>query len=683
MAGAWDRRKPPDDRQPNRSIDYSDPFGAVLDVTGDNSPLARIYKVIYGLARIFGLTSLIDLITAQDDGTFNPAQIALEFFRNMLKPQTWFQALTLLLGIDLDDDEADTNPASVWSNIALSWLKPLNIFADNGLFNTLKTKVSGLFSQLLTGTLFSRVPIAVLTSDSPNLFLGTFTSLAVISDNPKWTFDPAVTRSADGTGSAKTVGNSTLRALRSVPVAVVAGKHIDFAAYVKSLSLTGSGAVRLDLVRFSGTIEAPVQIGIETLAAVNLGTGTHDWTALLKPGWVVPSDGTALIAARLVVEATVTGGSVWFDDVSGYMTDVIEQNWIGGLTQKFLSIFGIFGAGQNISQMQEAWQNLIGLFGFGAPDDVLGALNHTTIWQQIANSKLNPLGIFANLIGGKLPDTQKPAWLQNLTDGIGNLFFRSSNTDLGISNALDSLNGIWGAGQEAQGSADNANIGVQIIRARLDAPGVVGFDEFDYASANTLPADKYSLTSTGPGAGNYGPNGKGQLVWKPSGLAQRVKLYKQTATPLGTDNGAVTGVWSTKIKSPLFSTGYGYLLGRCNSASIQTRIQAAVSDSKAYIQVVNGGTVTTIGASQDVETHDGDVWEFFYGTLTNPYLFWLKQNGTTVMVREDTGHISQYGSDYRQCGLGGLADNYGVIFQIAPPTWNGWTWRDQNLAAAA
>jgi hypothetical protein len=144
----------------------------------------------------------------------------------------------------------------------------------------------------------------------------------------------------------------------------------------------------------------------------------------------------------------------------------------------------------------------------------------------------------------------------------------------------------------------------------------------------------------------------------------------------------VTGVWSTRVKDPLFSDGYGYLLGRVYNANNDSRVQARIDNNTAVIQAVTSGVVTSIGSSIGVDTSDGDVWEFWYGTLTNAYLFWLKQNGNVVMVREDTGRVSLRGPDYRMCGLGGRADNYAGIFQIAPPTWNGWTWRDQNATAA-
>jgi hypothetical protein len=580
-------------------------------------------------------------------------------------------------GIDL------TNPGSILHAIALA-LEDIPVVGDlAALIDRLANggqPVNGLniFGTLLDG-LVSKLSIGVLTDEQPDMEVsGDFGSPASIYDNVKWIRDSTVTASVDGTGSARTFCDGTLRAMRSkTPNSVAAGQKVSVSAKAKTAALTGAGAtLHLDMVRFSGTPDNPTQIGIDVLATWSPGTGDHDWH-LLSADYTIPS-GTTCIARRVVVDATCLGGTVWFDEIRCKPTGKLQLSWMPEAAQKFLSIFNVFGTGGGVEQLQTAWNNLLGVLGLSHADDLQGTPDISSIWSGIANGPIQALGFFANLVGGKLPDSQKPAWLQNLTDGIGNLFHGSSDSNLAIPNALDSLNGMWGTGKTAQSSADNANIGVQIINARLEAPGVVGFDEFDYVNGNTLPSSDYALSSSGPGAGNYGPNGKGQLEWKPSGFLQRQKIYKQTTLPLSSDNGVVTAVWSTRIKDPLFSDGFGYLCGRMFNSNNDTRIQAAIGNNSARIQAVNSGVVAGIGSAVTVDTSDGDVWEFWFGILTNAYKMWLKQNGTTVLSVEDTGHISQVGANYRMCGLGGQADNYAAIFQIPPPTVNGWTWRDQN-----
>lgn len=536
--------------------------------------------------------------------------------------------------------------------------------------------------------------IGALTARRRNLVVsGNFADLASIVDNRKWKFDATVSRTGDDTGSARTIANGTLRALRMKDaVAVAEGQPFKLTTYAKCSSIVTSGpAFHLDVVRFSGDPTDPdslVELGIDRLATLSPGNGSHDW-ALLQGTFTIPA-GTTCVKGRLVVDGNVTAGTVWFDDVKLESTGWLLMEWMPEVVQKFLALFNIFGPGGLIEEVQEAWQNLLSLLHIPDPHGLIGTINPATIWQNIVEFLINPLQFFANLVGGKLPDGQKPQWLIDLTDALSNAASDASDIGTGISNAIAGIGRLLGVGSSAQQSADNANIGVQILNAQMNAVGTVGSDEFDYVSANTLPSGSYALSSLGAGGGNYGPNGAGRLVWKPSGFLTRQKIYKRTDMPLETNNGAVTAVWSTKIKDPLFSDGHGYLCGRMFDSNNDTHIRADIDNNTARIQVVSSGVVTQIGSSASVDTSDGDVWEFWYGTLSNPYVFWLKQNGTLVRFGgntyvEDTGHISGFmlTSNYRMCGFGGQADNYAAVFQIAPPTLNGWTWRDQNLTAVA
>lgn len=543
----------------------------------------------------------------------------------------------------------------------------------NGILNALK----GLLPSFL-----GDISIGSLTAARPNrLVSGSFEDFASIADNPKWQWDSSVTRTVDGTGSARTTAAGVLRALRSrTPVAVSAGQSLEVSSWVKCASLAGSGAAfRLDLVRYSGTPDDPTELGIDTLASVNPGAGSHDWMEL-SDTVTVPS-GTTCVAPRLVVTAAATSGTVWFDDAVLKQTGSILLEWIPEAVTKFLGIFNIFGENGLLEEMGEAWENLLSLLGLGHKTDLLGPINLSAIWANIVEFLINPIGFFANLIDGILPDSQKPQWLSDLTDALSNAAQEVNDVGTGISNAINGIARMLGLTQAAQQSSDTANIGVQIINARLDAVGTVGFDEFDYSNANVLPTDKYALLSDGAGGGHYGPNGKGQVVWKVSGFLERLKIYKRTDMPLESDNGCVTAVWSTRIADPLFSDGYGYLCGRMYDANSDTRLEARIDNNTAVIRVINSGVATGLG-STSVSTANGDVWELWYGTLTDPYVYWLKQNGTTVLTVNDTGHLCHVGADYRMCGFGGRADNYAVIQQISPPVLNGWTWRDQNVSAA-
>lgn len=268
------------------------------------------------------------------------------------------------------------------------------------------------------------------------------------------------------------------------------------------------------------------------------------------------------------------------------------------------------------------------------------------------------------------------AW-HNLLNGISAVFDPISEAiNKTVTDVINAISGIFNVGKAAKLSADNANIGVEKLKAQLSGGG---WDEFDYESANALPSSLYAVTYGGAGAGNYGPNGDGYLVWKPSGGSTREVIYRRTDTTLAEDNGVVTVVWTTKPYSTLFPKSYGYICGRMSLTSNATHVRAKISDSNACIEVVVSGSVTQIGATKDLSISDGDVFELWFGHADHPRRFWLKQNGVTVLTVEDgaaggSGAVSQLGSGYRQVGLGALVNNYLLLFQNPAPSLAGWTW---------
>ena len=266
---------------------------------------------------------------------------------------------------------------------------------------------------------------------------------------------------------------------------------------------------------------------------------------------------------------------------------------------------------------------------------------------------------------------------QSLIDGLANVFGEITDT-LGksVEDSITTIQRVLGVGQSAGLSADNANIGVQAIKAQL-AGG--GSDEFDYSSANVLPSSSYDVYTAGPGGGHYGPDGSGFLVWKPSGAQWREVVYRRNDVTLGSDNGVVTHVWAAKPYDPLFSDAYGYICGRMGS-SFNEHIRASIDNNSARIEVVNGGTVSQIGPTKSLTIKNGDVFEFWFGTIAKPYDMWLVQNGTRVLSVEDTGAVSEIGASFRKVGGGGRVDNYAVFYQNPAPALAGWTWAVQTVA---
>jgi len=269
------------------------------------------------------------------------------------------------------------------------------------------------------------------------------------------------------------------------------------------------------------------------------------------------------------------------------------------------------------------------------------------------------------------------AW-NGLINGISDIWTGlTGSIDKAWNDAVDAIKGVFETGKNAKLSADNANIGVEKLRAQLSGGG---WDEFDYESANTLPSSLYEVSTGGAGAGYYGPNGSGYLVWKPSGAGVREILYRRIDTSLAEDNGVVTVVWSTRPYKALLNKTYGYIMGRCSLVSNTTHVRAKISDTTAAIEAVVSGTATQIGSAiTGMNINDGDVWELWFGHVDHPRRFWLKQNGVTVLTVDDgaadgTGSVSEMGSGYRQTGIGCRVDNYVILFQNPAPALAGWTW---------
>jgi len=269
---------------------------------------------------------------------------------------------------------------------------------------------------------------------------------------------------------------------------------------------------------------------------------------------------------------------------------------------------------------------------------------------------------------------------QDLLDGIAEVFRPlGENIEATIADVVAAIEGIFTTGKDAKLSADNANITVQALRAML-AGG--GSDEFDYETANTLPSALYEVSFGGAGAGNYGPNGNGFLVWKPSGGGVREIIYRRTDTTLLDDDMVITSVWAEKPFDVLFPKTFGYLCGRMSLVSNNTHVRAKISDNDARIEAVVSGTATQIGSTKSLKVTAGDVFELWLGHPDHPRRFWLKQNGVTVLTVDDgaadgTGSVSEKGSAYRQAGIGARVDNYLILFQNPAPSLAGWTWSPQ------
>lgn len=207
----------------------------------------------------------------------------------------------------------------------------------------------------------------------------------------------------------------------------------------------------------------------------------------------------------------------------------------------------------------------------------------------------------------------------------------------------------------AQSSANYANAQLSILTGGALASNVTGgvslAAQFTGAAANNLGAD-FSRTSDGPGAGNFGPNGSGQAVWRKSGGLWRRHIDRHT-TSLATDYQALFTVVSKIADAPSFgSDAYIYLLARMNSAA-DTFVYCRIGRGNLEVGKRNSGTWTA-WTSVDITANAGDQFAFIVGTTADDREVVVRQNGVARITYTD-GSSSAMGASYRYVGLASQA----------------------------
>lgn len=243
-----------------------------------------------------------------------------------------------------------------------------------------------------------------------------------------------------------------------------------------------------------------------------------------------------------------------------------------------------------------------------------------------------------------------------------------------IADVWNTIASLLGIGNAASSSAATANSRVSTLEARLNAAGVPGgtyvTDPFSGAATSSPPSPPYSTTSSGAGAGSYGLDGSGRMVWKGSGSSDHSVNCLNTVTPLSTDNGVVSATLAKKTGG---SGAITYLFARSGPFSA---VWAAITDTTVAIQAATSAGVATV-ATESVTAADGDVWEFWFGTQADATLLWVVLNGATVIdpIAEATHTI---GSSSRTCGFGGAAKGLPPFSQSPPAELDSFTYADQG-----
>jgi hypothetical protein len=202
--------------------------------------------------------------------------------------------------------------------------------------------VQGLFGAI-PSNLLSLVPINILgTPQSQPMVASTFPDAASVSGAGMWQWDASNTHSVDGTGSMKVVADGTMKAARGVAIPVSEGQKIAPSIFAKWTGYVGAGStVQLQVIRYSGTLQAPVEVGTANVAAITPTAGSGGWTEVTGNYAIPTGQNISHVRTRIVVTSGATAGTLYFDDGTYELT----SNFVENLTSWFqLPLIGdLFG----------------------------------------------------------------------------------------------------------------------------------------------------------------------------------------------------------------------------------------------------------------------------------------------------------------------------------------------------
>ena len=297
-------------------------------------------------------------------------------------------------------------------------------------------------------------------------------------------------------------------------------------------------------------------------------------------------------------------------------------------------------------------------------NQTIGDFDPAAMIDRLIEDRIKPLQKLAELVGGFLPDSQKPQWLQDVTDNIHNAYTNLGDPldiNLDAPSVLDAIFGVFSTGLGA--STHASELDARILA--LESAGHTISIDFAGASSTSLGSD-WDVSFSGGGGGSMGLDGKGNLVWKPSGAGSRIEVGRYTATALTTNNGVIETILSSSPQSPIFDDAFTYINFRMNTAKT-TYTRLRIGYGTVRLQAVVTGVITNISADASVSPKAGDRLRVAFGEPAgaNPLHFVISLGGTTILDFTDSG-TAQYGPSYLYIGAGMETGNRLIISQNIP-----------------
>lgn len=262
------------------------------------------------------------------------------------------------------------------------------------MIDNLTTNLGSIFTTITSPTradLLQNVPLGSIGQFNPELLTNpSYTNaLSVFGGSTNWSWDPAVTRTVGGTGSAKVVADGVNSQLLSDPPIPVSPNQVLSVSHW----LRWSGVTVIPGVAFRLSVTAYLGIGVSNtvdIQTIVTPAASSGWVQL-SGQYTVPATGVDNIRLQLSVTSLVTAGQIWWDDGSVKKVQLLRQDWTSALVGDLNNLFTGIGARLLITDHTDLLTSL----GLGTP-------TLTAITDRLAN--LGSGGLFnaanlANILG--------------------------------------------------------------------------------------------------------------------------------------------------------------------------------------------------------------------------------------------------------------------------------------------
>lgn len=471
----------------------------------------------------------------------------------------------------------------------------------------------------IPASLLYQVSLGSIADTSPNLLPdGGFDDPITLDTGTGFVHDATFGRSSP-LGSAKLTTSGADRVLRSKRVPVGPKQKLTVGAWAayQDLLTSGTGAIRVELCCYS----AGVQVSVEPIGAVGAVSGTRaGWDLLLSGSWTVPDASTVdEVAVQLHVTTAATSGTVWFDDVTLRKTQKLPMGWTEGLVKR--------------------WEQIASFAGI-TDTDLDGDIDVIDVWNTLWSGRLKALNWIPNF------SQETVDWINAGFSSAGELLDEGLNQTI-VGGIISELLG--------QGTRTASLVAKQEARLRaIESAGNAVTDDFERGSSSGMGAAYAAYHSSGGGSGGPGTNGKGDAVYKPSGISNRVAVVRHTGA-ITTDACRLVVLLSSTPPSTWPDDAYSYAGFSAHDSSV-TYGRLRIGGSSVRLQAVVAGAVydlftwsVDLKAGNTVEVQRGAAG----GTDMHTYRLWV--NGverTPEAPFTDPNSRIPYGAGRRSMALG-------------------------------